>query len=46
MFFLISSGNEQLFKERDRKDDDFLGRLKDFKIESLDPQESKVITNY
>ena len=27
--------NEELFKERDKKDDDFLGRLKDFKIDTL-----------
>lgn len=33
--------NEQLFKERDRKDDDYLGRLKDFRIDSLEAQGSQ-----
>ena len=36
------SGNEELFKERDQKDDEFLDRLKEFKIDSTDPQSEKV----
>ena len=35
-----SLDNEELFKERDRKDDILLGRLRDFKI--MDAQEGKV----
>ena len=37
-------GNEELFKERDQKDDEFLHRLKEFKIDSIDPQSEKVRT--
>ena len=36
------SGNEELFKERDQRDDEFLDRLKEFKIDSTDPQSEKV----
>lgn len=32
--------NEQLFLQQNQKDDKFLGRLKDFKIDSQDPQGS------
>lgn len=44
--FQFLLGNEQLFKERDRKDDDYLGRLKDFRIDSLEAQGSQVIAEY
>lgn len=36
--------NEELFKERDRKDDNFLGRLKDFKIDTLEAPAQVPIT--
>ena len=41
-FPLLFPENEELFKERDRRDEDFLGRLKDFKIDTLEAQAQMV----
>ena len=45
--YLLFPENEELFKERDRKDDNFLGRLKDLKIDTLEaPAQAVTILFY